>query len=201
MTTAVMSTTSIAVTIPITTEMVGSLFATSLPDGEFVKVMLDDKFESPVACFVVTSASPALTVERIWLYSCIPDTVDTYRKCYPACVYSDRVTTSSSRCYLGHHFWGAENTTCNSYQYSLDVPLFALVTDEVIGSFVVPPVVAMLLVTIGSELKCMLTLIIIHYAAKGLHMYTHWFSHLPFGALGILVAVLAWLLMISDYWY
>ena len=98
MTTVAMSTIRIAVTIPITIEMVDTSFAISLPDGELDMVMLDGKFESSVVCFVVSSVNPAVTVERIYLTQLIHTESAILHVC------SDRVATSSSRCYRGSHF-------------------------------------------------------------------------------------------------
>ena len=64
MTTVTMSMNRIAVTIPITIEMVDTSFPASLSDGKFVMVMLDDKFGFLDACFIVSSASRALTAEE-----------------------------------------------------------------------------------------------------------------------------------------
>ena len=64
MTTIAISTIKITATIPITTEIVDTSLAVLLSDGEFVMVMLDDNFGSPVICSVVSSASHALTIEE-----------------------------------------------------------------------------------------------------------------------------------------
>ena len=63
-----------AVTIPITTEMVDTSLAELLLDGEFVMVTLDNKFRSPIVCFIVSFARSVLPVGESVSY--IPDTID-----------------------------------------------------------------------------------------------------------------------------
>ena len=60
MTTVAMSTIRIAVTIPMTINMVETSLAALLSDGGFV-VVFDDKLESPIVCSIVSSTNAILT--------------------------------------------------------------------------------------------------------------------------------------------